>query len=118
MKNTTPTSETSKCNRCNTTQAVGEFRVHKSGYVLGQCKTCERKASKLRRKKTTGSFSLETPGGKSFKVSNTPVTGSRKVTHEGTTKVVYVVGATRDEARSLFAKYANVTRNSVKATVV
>jgi hypothetical protein len=116
-------SNTKTCNRCpegTGPQPIANFRIHKSGYVLGQCKACEREASKSRRvtKGTPSTFEVSTPSGKTFKASLTPVTGSRKVTHEGTTKVIYVLGASRDEVRSVFAKYANVSRNRVKSSQV
>ena len=123
MKNTKTVTE-KVCNRCpeNGVQPIANFRTHKSGYSLNQCKCCERAASKSRRKKVvkveTLPTTLPTPNGRTFEVSATPVVGSRKVTSNGSTKVIYVVGATRDEARSVFQKYANVARNTVSASLV
>ncbi len=124
MKNSKTVVTVKVCNRCpeNGEQPVANFRTHKSGYSLNQCKVCERAASKARRKKVvkveTLPSTLSTPNGRTFEVSATPVAGSRKVSHEGTTKVIYVIGASRDEVRSIFAKYAGVTRNRVKSSLV
>ncbi len=121
MKNTKTVVTAKSCNRCpeKGEQPIANFRNHKSGYSLNQCKSCERTSSRLRRKKVVKvPTTLTTPNGRSFEVSSTPVVGSRKVTTNGSTKVIYVVGATRDEARSVFQKYAKVARNTVSASVV
>ena len=41
--------ETKICRSCGEEMKIGKFRVHKSGFVLNQCKDCEKAATKSRR---------------------------------------------------------------------
>jgi len=110
--------ETKVCKKCGRELPMTEFRIHKSGFVLNQCKDCERISAKARSKKT-GMFTVTTKSGKTYKVSGKPISGGRKVVSTATDKVLYVpANITRDEARSIFATYAKVPYTGISATVV
>ncbi len=109
------------CNKCNTPKEIKEFRIHKSGYTLNQCKSCEKLASKLRaikRKNKTNTFMLKTKNGRIFKASKSPVPNSRKSSHYNSSEIIYVLNAKRDEARAIFANYANVPMTGISTPLV
>lgn len=114
------TATTKVCTKCGTEQPIENYRVHKSGFVLNQCKHCEREASKARAAKAKNAkattFQLE-KSGKSYTASLAPMAGARKVTSPNTTKVMYV-NADRDTARNLFANWAGVPYTGISATLV
>ena len=111
--------ETKVCTKCGRTLPVSEYRVHKSGFVLNQCLDCERTAAKSRNAKRRGQFNVTTRTGKTYKVSTSPLKGGRKVTSANSEKVLYVpAGVNRDEARSIYATYAQVPYTGISATTI
>jgi ribosome-binding protein aMBF1 (putative translation factor) len=117
MSTTATTPATKVCTKCGRELSIENYRVHKSGFVLNQCKDCEREASKARAKKSTKTFEVKTSKGVAYTASLNPMPGSRKVTSPNTTKVLYV-NADRDTARNLFANWAGVAYTGISATVV
>lgn len=112
-------TEKKVCNRCGKELPLSEFRTHgPSGYVLNQCKECERKAATARRQKKTGVFEVKTKSGVAYQASLTSVPGSRRVSSPRTDKVLFVLGANRDQARSVFANYANVPYTGINTPLV
>ena len=115
----TGTQETKVCNRCGgDPKPMSAFRTHKTGYVLNQCKECERAAATARRQNRTGTFEVQTKSGVAYTVSLAPVPGSRKVSSPRTDKVLYIMNANRDQARSAFANYANVPYTGINTPIV
>lgn len=114
-------SKTKKCTKCGRELPVENFRTHKpTGFVLNQCKDCEREASRNRAKsnKNTGTTTVEVKG-VNYTVSNSPIPGGRKLSSPNTDQVVYVAkGIGRDLARAIFVKVARVPYTGVSATVV
>lgn len=59
---------------------------------------------------------VKTKTGKSFQISTSPIKGGRKVTSPKTKKVIYVgANVNRDQARVVFASYANVPYTGISA---
>lgn len=111
-KSTENTATTKVCKVCGHSHPIENFRVHKNGYTLNKCKDCE-KAAWMK------TFTVTTGSGKVYEVSAKPVKGGRKVTSMATDKVLYVTsGVTRDQARSIFQAYANVSRTGISVSVV
>jgi len=108
-----------KCTKCGRELSEDMFRVHKTGFVLNQCKDCEREASKARAKKATKTFEVLTSGNVAYKASLSPIPGGRKVTSVKSDKVLYLApGVSRDTARNLFARWAGVPYTGISATSV
>ena len=110
------TATTKVCTKCGTEQPIENFRVHKTGFRLNQCKECEREASKARAKKSTKTFEVKTSAGVAYKASLSSIPGGRKVTSPNTDKVLYLEGSVnRDTARNLFANWAKVPYTGISA---
>jgi len=121
------------CTRCGKVLPIDAFRTHKSGFVLNQCKECERIANNARAKAKKGTatvakvaapatpttFNVTTKNGKSYNVSSTPISGGRKIVSTASDKVLFVApGVTRDEARAIYATYAKVSYTGISASLV
>jgi hypothetical protein len=107
------------CNKCNTPKEEKEFRLHKSGYLLGQCKECERKANTARRnKKMQKVIEVITKNGRKFTASIKPIDGARRASHEESTTVLFFDGLSRDEARCAFSNYADVPMTGIHTPLV
>ena len=131
---TTKTAVTEKvCTVCGKVLPIDAFRTHKSsGFVLNQCKECERIANNNRAKAKKGNptapvakvaapatFNVTTKNGKSYEVSSTPISGGRKIVSTASDKVLFVApGVTRDEARAIYATYAKVSYTGISASLV
>lgn len=116
MSTTATTPATKTCTKCGRELSIENFRTHKTGFVLNQCKECEREASKARAKKSNKSFEVKTTSGVAYKASTSPIPGGRKVTSPKTDKVLYLEGSVnRDTARNLFANWAKVPYTGISA---
>lgn len=110
---TQPKSKT--CTKCNIEKPIEDFRTHKSGYVLNQCREREKKTAfaRIQAKKGTPSsatpespttFTIKTKKGKEFTVSTEPFAGARMVTN-GEHTVYFTFGTGKDVARSAFISF-------------
>ena len=83
------------CTKCGIEKEVENFRVHKSGFVLNQCKDCEKAATKARRTSAIAKvvisemLKVTTKSGKTIEASTAPIAGGRKATSPNTEKVLY-----------------------------
>jgi NAD-dependent SIR2 family protein deacetylase len=121
------TIETKVCTKCGETKPTTDFRIHKSGFHLNQCRECERAANRARtaaRKAAKGSpapttFSVTTKSGKEYQVSSVAILGGRKVVSTASDKVIFTAPeVSRDEARAIYAAYAGVPNTGISATKV
>ena len=121
--------KTKVCTKCGGEKAEGEFRIHKSGFVLNQCKECEKAATKARRiAKLVADvtevaevtvFSVTTKSGKVIEASTKPIAGGRKASSPNSDKVLYfATGVTRDTARVAFSAFANVPTTGIQCPLV
>jgi hypothetical protein len=113
------------CTKCGVEKEIESFRVHKKGFVLNQCKDCEKAATKARRilkAVTSGEVTLinvTTKSGKVIEASTKPIDGGRKATSDNTDKVLYFApGVSRDTARIAFSAFAGVPTTGVKCPLV
>lgn len=109
------------CKSCGETKHIDQFRVHKNGYALNKCKSCEKSAwtsrYELLKSKKNDIFNIVTKTGESFEVSSKPIEGGKKICSSETDKVLYVkANINRDKARSIFQSYANVNRTGISVT--
>jgi hypothetical protein len=123
MKKNTIEVTSKVCKSCDTEKPIEDFRLHKSGYRLGKCYVCEKLSWKSRTIKQITFPGIIIPmiskSGEEFDMYTYPVTGTKKVSSKVTEKVLYVpTNISRDVARSLFQKYANVPRNTVSVTSI
>ena len=127
MKKEKEQSETKVCTKCNTEKPIEDFRTHKSGYVLNQCRSCEKSIALARSQAKKGTltpatpstttFTITTKKGKEFQVSLEPTPGCRKVTN-GEHTLYFPVGTTKDEGRSAFVKHVGCSMHGVSTQVV
>jgi hypothetical protein len=116
--------KTKICTKCGGEKVESEFRTHKSGFVLNQCKECERAATKARRlaKATASELTLVTvvtKSGKEIEASTKPLAGGRKASSPLSDKVLYFAsGVTRDTARIAFSAFANVPTTGIQCPLV
>lgn len=119
--------KTKMCTKCGGEKAEGEFRVHKSGFVLNQCKECEKAAATARRlaKKAVAevevpaTLTITTKSGKTIEASTTPIAGGRKATSVKSDKVLYFApGVNRDTARIAFSAFAKVPTTGIQCPLV
>lgn len=115
------------CTRCGVEKTIENFRVHKKGFVLNQCKDCEKAATKARRilKSVTKNadevtlINVTTKSGKVIEASTKQIEGGRKATSDNTDKVLYFApGVSRDTARIAFSAFAGVPTTGVKCPLV
>ena len=119
--------KTKTCTKCNIEKSTEEFRTHKSGYVLNQCRSCEKEIAlaRVHAKKgnpipiaaTPTTFTIATRKGKEFQASLEPIPGGRKVTN-GEHTLYFPVGTTKDEGRSAFVKHVGCSMHGVSTQVV
>lgn len=121
--------KTKLCTKCNTEKPTEEFRTHKSGYTLNQCRSCEKEIALARSKAKKGNpaptepattsptFTITTKKGKEFQASLEPIPGGRKATN-GEHTLYFPTGTTRDEARSAFAIHFNCQMTGISTEVV
>jgi hypothetical protein len=121
--------KTKICTKCGGEKVESEFRTHKSGFVLNQCKECERAATKARRlaKASTPAPAVEevtvvtvkTKSGKLIEASTIPLAGGRKASSPNSDKVLYFAsGVTRDTARIAFSAFAGVPTTGILCPMV
>ena len=120
--------KTKVCTKCGGEKAEGEFRTHKSGFVLNQCKECEKAATKTRRLAKLASpvaevevtvLTVTTKSGKVIEASTKPIAGGRKAFSANSDKVLYFAsGVTRDTARVAFSAFANVPTTGIQCPLV
>ena len=119
--------KTKDCTKCNSELTIENFRTHKSGYVLNQCRSCEKEIALARARAKKGSplpsitapsaFTITTKKGKEFQASLEPTSGSRKATN-GEHILYFPAGTTRDEARSAFATHFSCPMTGISTEVV
>jgi hypothetical protein len=119
--------KTKVCTKCNSELPIENFRIHKSGYVLNQCRSCEKEIALARARTKKGNplpaaatpttFTITTKKGKEFLASLEPTSGSRKATN-GDNVLYFPAGTTRDEARSAFAIHFNCQMTGISTEVV
>ena len=119
--------KTKVCTKCNSELSIENFRTHKSGYVLNQCRSCEKEIALARTHAKKGTptpaaatptnFTITTKKGKEFQASLEPTPGSRKATN-GENVLYFPEGTTRDEARSAFAIHFNCQMTGISTEVV
>jgi len=113
------------CTKCNTEKPIEDFRTHKSGYVLNQCRSCEKEIALARSKAkkgtpvpvTSSTFIITTKKGKEFQASMEPTPGSRKATN-GEHTLYFPSETTRDESRSAFATHFSCPMTGISTEVV
>ena len=120
--------KTKVCTKCGKELTEDQFRVHKSGFVLNQCKECEKAAATARRlaKKATATvvevpetLTITTKSGKKIEASTKPIAGGRKATSVKTDKVLYFApGVSRDTARIAFSAFAEVPTTGIQCPLV
>jgi hypothetical protein len=106
------------CRRCGKELDIEMFRPRVSGFILNQCKACEKELSTARRmaKKLTaaGIVTITTKSGKVVEASTQPIVGGRKASSPSTDKVLYFKSDTnRDAARAAFGVFADVPRTGI-----
>lgn len=113
------------CTKCGIEHKIENFRVHKSGFVLNQCKDCEKAATKARRTSAIAKavisefFKVTTKSGKTIEASTAPIAGGRKATSPKTDKVLYFApGVNRDTARIAFSAFASVPTTGIQCPLV
>ena len=113
------------CTKCKIEHKIENFRVHKSGFVLNQCKDCEKAATKARRTSAIAKvviseiLKVTTKSGKTIEASTAPIAGGRKATSPNTDKVLYFApGVNRDTARIAFSAFANVPTTGIQCPLV
>jgi hypothetical protein len=123
--------KTKVCTKCNSELPIESFRTHgTSGFVLNQCRSCEKSIALARSKAKKGTFAptepatpstttftITTKKGKEFQASLEPTSGSRKATN-GENVLYFPAGTTRDEARSAFAIHFNCQMTGISTEVV
>jgi len=123
--------KTKTCTKCNSELPIENFRTHKSGYILNQCRSCEKSIALARshqaKKSTiattepatpsTTTFTITTKKGKEFQASLEPIPSGRKATN-GENVLYFPAGTTRDEARSAFAIHFNCQMTGISTEVV
>jgi hypothetical protein len=120
--------KTKVCTKCNIEKPFEDFRIHgTSGFVLNQCRFCEKEISlaRARMKKGTptpaatipSNFTITTKKGKEFQASLEPTPGSRKATN-GENVLYFPAGTTRDEARTAFSIHFNCSMTGISTEVV
>ena len=124
--------KTKVCTKCNTEKPIEDFRIHgTSGYVLNQCRSCEKEIAlaRARAKKgtpastevttlnTSTTFTITNKKGKKYQASLESTPGSRKATN-GENVLYFPAGTTRDEARSAFAIHFNCQMTGISTEVV
>jgi len=128
MKKEKEQSETKVCTKCNSELPIENFRTHKSGYVLNQCRSCEKEIALARARAKKGNplsvaatpttFTITTKKGKEFQASFEPIPGGRKATN-GEHTLYFPAGTSRDEARSAFSIHFNCpTMTGISTAVV
>jgi hypothetical protein len=118
--------ESKICTKCGTDKPIADFRTHKSGFILNQCRQCEKDIAKQRivnksvkkNAETVSSLiTITTKKGKVFEASLTPIKGGRKASVAD--KVLYFKeGTTRDEARAGFSVYYSVPQTGISSEIV
>jgi hypothetical protein len=113
------------CTKCGKELEIENFRLHKSGFVLNQCKECEKEATKARRlaKASTPApvtvVTVVTKSGKEIEASTKPLAGGRKASSPLSNKVLYFAsGVTRDTARIAFSAFAGVPTTGIQCPLV
>ena len=111
------------CRRCGKELDIEMFRPRVSGFILNQCKSCEKELSTARRmaKKliAAGVVSITTKTGKVVEASTQPITGGRKASSPNTDKVLYFQSdIDRDTARAAFGVFADVSRTGIQYQAV
>ena len=119
--------KTKTCTKCSSELPIENFRTHKSGYVLNQCRSCEKEIACARARAKKGNplptaamptiFTITTKKGKEFQVSLEPTPGTRKATN-GENILYFPAGTTRDEARSAFATHFCCPMTGISTEVV
>jgi hypothetical protein len=127
MKKEKEQSETKVCTKCNTEKPIEDFRTHKSGFSLNQCRSCEKEIAlaRARAKKgnpipaatTPSTFTITTKKGKEFQASLEPIPKGRKATM-GENTLYFHAGTTRDEARSAFSAHFLCSMTGIATEVV
>lgn len=117
------------CKICGQDKPIAEYRTHKSGFILNQCRQCEKDIAKKRiedkkGKPTTATaavlsalFTITTKKGKVFEASLEPIKGGRKA-FEGEKVLYFKEGTTRDEARAAFSVHFSVPPTGIKTEIV
>ena len=126
MKKEKTIPESKICTKCGKDKSIAEYRTHKSGFILNQCRQCEKDIAKKRIEDKKGKtatatvssslFSITTKKGKVFEASLKPIKGYRKAS--AGEKVLYFKQATRDEARSAFSAHFSVPPTGIKTEIV
>lgn len=108
------------CRRCGTLKPIEMFRKRVSGFILNQCKPCEKEMSTARRVKTTvpatepALITVKTKSGALVEASVNPIVGGRMTTSPLTDKVLYFDSTvTRDTARVAFSAFAEIPRTGI-----
>jgi hypothetical protein len=110
---------TKVCTKCGAEKSVDEFRTHKSGFILNQCRDCEREANRNRARAKKGLQTVTLKNGKEYQISPVPIVGGRKVVSTASNQILYVQpNVSRDEARAIYATVAKVPYTGISATKV
>lgn len=119
--------KTKTCRHCGVLRPIENFRVHKSSYVLGVCRDCEREISRNRARskkvipttesKNLATITIKTKKGKEFIVSTDPSSGARMVTN-GEHTLYFPAGTSKDEARSAFASHFACPTSGISTKIV
>jgi len=109
------------CKRCGRELDIENFRPRVSGFILNQCRDCEKELSTARRmaKKLAAAapeiVKVTTKSGKIVEASINPILGGRKASSPNTEKVLYFPSdITRDTARVAFSVFADVPRTGIQ----
>jgi hypothetical protein len=120
--------KTKVCTKCNSELPIENFRIHgTSGFVLNQCRSCEKSIALARSQAKKGTFTPATPApttftittkkGKEFQASLEPIPGGRKATN-GENVLYFPAGTTRDEGRLAFATHFSCLMTGISFGVV
>ena len=109
------------CRKCDELKPIGEFRTRTSGFILNQCKDCEKELIKARRTKVVfpSLINITTKSGKVIVASIEVIPGGRITTSDKTEKVLYFdKSVNRDTARLAFSTYANIDRTGITYSII
>ena len=109
------------CTKCGKELEIENFRVHKTGFILNQCKHCESEATRNRRKSKTVTeiLSVTTKSGRVIEAFTKPISGGRRASSPNTEKVLFFKpGVARDQARIAFSAFANVPMTGIQCPIV
>lgn len=119
MTTTATLTEKKICRKCGNELTMDNFRVHKTGFILNQCKLCESTSSKIRARVNRNqetrneTISIKTKSGKEYQASLKPIAGGRKAYVVNGTVIYFTSDVNRDQARCAYSAYAKVPMTGI-----